>query len=73
MGEAGPGLSPVMEAPYRCTLSLFWPLATYLSDFFLRRDGVSIRPYPCTLPTKMTKKNDDLHFKRFFSMFFVPY
>ena len=38
-------------------------------DFFFRRDGVSIRPYRCTLPTKMTKKNDDLHFKRFFQCF----
>ena len=38
-------------------------------SFFFRRDGVSIRPYRCTLPTKMTKKNDDLHFKRFFQCF----
>ena len=38
-------------------------------DFFFRRDGVSIRPYRYTLPPKMTKKNDDLHFKRFFPCF----
>ena len=38
-------------------------------DFFFRRDGVSIRPYRYTLPTKMTQKNDDLHFKRFFQCF----
>ena len=38
-------------------------------DIFFRRDGVSIRPYRYTLPTKMTKKNDDLHFKRFFQCF----
>ena len=38
-------------------------------DFFFRRDGVSIRPYRYTLPPKMTKKNDDLHFKRFFQCF----
>ena len=38
-------------------------------DFVFRRDGISIRPYRCTLPTKMTKKNDDLHFKRFFQCF----
>ena len=38
-------------------------------DFFFRRDGISIRPYRYTLPPKMTKKNDDLHFKRFFQCF----
>ena len=71
MGGAGPRLSPVMEAPYPCTLSEFRPLATYLSDFFFRRDGVSIRPYRCTLPTKKTKKNNDLHFKRVLQCFLV--
>ena len=38
-------------------------------DFFFRRDGISIRPYRYTLPPKMTEKNDDLHFKRFFQCF----
>ena len=37
----------------------------HLPDFVFRRDGVSMRPYRCALPTK----NDDLHFKRFFQCF----
>ena len=41
----------------------------HLPEFFFRRDGISIRPYRCTLPPKMTKKNDDLHFKRVLQRF----
>ena len=38
-------------------------------DFVFRRDGISIRAYRCTFPTKKNEKNDDLHFKRFFQCF----
>ena len=68
-GRAWPSCTTCVLAPYHRTLSQFWPLVTYLSDFFLRRDGVSIRPYRRTLSTKKMKKNDDLHFKRFFQCF----
>ena len=69
MGGAGARASPVMEAPFLREGTTIRVLSDAPSRFFFRRDGISIRPYRYTLPPKMTKKNDDLHFKRFFQCF----
>ena len=69
MGDPGARRSPVMEAPFLREGTTIRVLSDAPSRFFFRRDGISIRPYRCTLPPKMTKKNDDLHFKRFFQCF----
>ena len=69
MGGAGARASPVIFAPFLREGTTIRVLSDAPSRFFFRRDGISIRPYRYTLPPKMTKKNDDLHFKRFFQCF----
>ena len=70
MGAPGPGQSPVMEAPFLREGTTIRVLSDATSRFFFRRDGISIRPYRCTLPPKMTKKKTTIFILNgFFSVF----
>ena len=65
MGDVGPGLSPVMEAPCQCTLSQLWSLVIHPSEI----------PFRYTLPKKalidvpFRQTNDDFNFKRVLQCF----